>query len=70
MTDDQHLHLVNIEEVKKMTVGELVQRIADHEKQYIEQLKMEALKREDERSKRSGSPSKKRAKRKSINKER
>ncbi|HEX4919620.1 MAG TPA: hypothetical protein VFV92_02650 [Candidatus Bathyarchaeia archaeon] len=60
MARDKYPHLVNIGEVKKMTVGELFQRIADHEKQYIDQLKADALKREKERAKRSGKPSKKR----------
>jgi hypothetical protein len=57
MTSDEYLHLVNIGEVKKMTVGELFQRIADHEKQYIDQLKADALKREEERTKRSSKTS-------------
>jgi hypothetical protein len=48
MADDQHPHLVNISEVKKMTVGELFQQMADHEKQYIDQLKPDARKREEE----------------------
>jgi hypothetical protein len=53
MTDDQHHHLVNIGEVQKMTVGELFQKIADHEREYIDQLKADALKREEERASRS-----------------
>lgn len=59
MADDQHPHLVNIGEIQKMTLGELLQRIADHEKEYIDQLKADALKREEERAKQSGKPSKK-----------
>ena len=59
MADDQHPHLVNIGEIQKMTLGELLQRIADHEKEYIEQLKADALKREEERAKQSNRPSKK-----------
>ncbi len=68
MTRDEHPHLVNIGEAKKMTVGELFQRIADHEKQYIDQLKADTLKREEERAKQSGKASKKRTQRESINK--
>jgi hypothetical protein len=66
MTSDEHPHLVNIGEVRKMTLGELLQRIVDHEKQYIDQLKADALKREEERAK-SRKGSKKRSQRGSIN---
>ena len=59
MADDQHPHLVNIGEIQKMTLGELLQRIADHEKEHIDQLKADALKREEERAKQSGKPAKK-----------
>ena len=59
MADDQHPHLVNIWEIQKMTFGELLQRIADHEKEHIDQLKADALKREEERAKQSSKPSKK-----------
>ena len=58
MANDQH-HLVNIGEVQKMTLGELLQRIADHEKEHVDQLKADALKREEERAKQSGQRSKK-----------
>ncbi len=70
MASDEHLHPVNIGEVKKMTVGELFQRVAEHEKQYTDQLKADALKREEERAKKSGKASKKRTQRESINKRR
>jgi hypothetical protein len=70
MTSDEYPHLVNIGEVKKMTVGELFQRIADHEKQYINQLKADALKREEERTKRSSKPSAKRRESESSNRAR
>jgi septal ring factor EnvC (AmiA/AmiB activator) len=46
----------------------LFQRIADHEKQYIDQLKADTLKLEEERAKQSGKASKKRTQRESINK--
>ncbi len=59
MANDQHHHLVNIGEVQKMTLGELFQKIADHEKEYIDQLKADALKREEERAKQSSKSSKK-----------
>lgn len=59
MADDQHPHLVNVREIQKMTLGELLQRIADHEKEHIDQLKADALKREEERAKQSSKPSKK-----------
>ncbi len=59
MPDDQHPHLMNIGEIQKMTLGELLQRIADHEKEHIDQLKADALKREEERAKQSGKSSKK-----------
>jgi hypothetical protein len=70
MASNEYLHLVNIGEVKKMTVGELFQRVADHEKQYTNQLKADALKREEERAKKSGKASKKCTRRESINKRR
>lgn len=66
MASDLHPHLVNTGEVEKMTVGELFQRIADHEKQYTDQLKADALKREEERAKLSCKASKKRTNRKTI----
>ena len=46
MTKGRDFHLVNISEARKMTVRELVQRIADHEKAYVDQLKADARKRE------------------------
>ena len=64
MPSDQHNHVVNISDVERMTVGELFRRIADHEKQYIDQLKADALKREEERQKEArNGPGKKRGKR-------
>ncbi len=59
MADDPHPHLVNIGEIQKMTLGEFLQRLADHEKEHIDQLKADARKREEERAKQSGKPSKK-----------
>jgi hypothetical protein len=67
MASDEHLHTVNIGEVKKTTVGELFQGVAEHEKQYTDQLKADALKCEEERAKKSGKASKKRTQRESIN---
>jgi hypothetical protein len=63
MPSNKRPHLVNIGEVKKMTVGELFQRIADHEKQYIDELKADAFAREKERAEHSGKTSKKRSQR-------
>ncbi len=59
MADDRHFHLVNIGEIQKMTLGELLQRLADHEKEHIDQLKADALKREEERAKQSAKRAKK-----------
>jgi hypothetical protein len=70
MTSDPYPHLVNIAEVKSMTVAELIQRLADHEKQYTDQLKAEAVKREEERAKQSRKAPKKRTKHESIKKRR
>ena len=53
MSTGKNPHLVNIDEVNQMTVGELIQRIADHEEQYVNELKADALRREKERVKRS-----------------
>jgi hypothetical protein len=58
MPKDRDFHLVNISEAQKMTVRELLQRIADHEKAYIDQLKADARKREKERKKQSNKRSK------------
>lgn len=61
MANDHPFHLVQISEARKMTVGELFRAIADHEKQYVDQLKVDALKREEERANQSRKPSKKRS---------
>lgn len=58
MAKGRDLHLVNISEGQKMTVRELLRRISDHEKAYIDELKADALKREKERKKQSIKPSK------------
>jgi hypothetical protein len=58
MTKGEHFHLVNISEAQKMTVRELIQRIADHEKAC--KLKADALKRKTERTRQVINPPKKR----------
>jgi hypothetical protein len=60
MANDEHPHLVNIAEVRRMTIAEFFQRLANHEKQYIDELKADAVKREEERAKLSRGASKKR----------
>ena len=57
MADEKYPHLVNIGEAQKMTIGELFRRIAEHEKADIDQLKADALKREEERTKTKANPS-------------
>ncbi len=65
MADEKYPHLVNIGEAQKMTIGELFRRIADHEMAYTDQLKADALRREEERTKtkanRSSRPKKSKA---------